>query len=354
MRLSATIDLHLPGEAILRSPTFWERLRHKFGGTLDLETDRARVAFGVTALVDQVRAGLKRIGVDNAVSLVVDEQVVFSDTEGKPGDLPELVDALGEHARVFGTDFRSVRLAVEHEEAGLHAVLEIQVRAEHRKSEPTAAVRVGARIRELEARIGETAEQYRDRVKPLVENTALLEGHRRQFDALVARLVDALRAAFPEGRVTERPSQAQVVKPGEGRAMPRPEPGHPAYDPYLAYYPSPFESMLSSMLITSFLMSAMHPPHDILVVHPSGAPIGHADDLGSHQAELSADAPDPGFSAEPVSGGDDLFSEPGAGEGFEGDFGGDAGGGGFDGGGFDGGDLGGGDFGGGDFGGGWD
>lgn len=291
MRLSATIDLHLPGETILRSPSLWERARRAFGAKLDLATDRVRVAAESAALVDQVRTALRPLGITNAVALVIDDQVVFSDTEGRPDDIGDLMIALAEHQSVFGGTFKTMRFALEHEEAGLHYLIETQVRAEHAKNEPAARVRIGARVVELEPRRGETAEAYRARVTPLATDPALLEGHRRQFEATVARLADALRAALPEARVDERAPEARVVKPAERPAKP-PPPEHPAYDPYAYYYPSPFEGMLSSMLIASFLTSAFHPPH-ILVVHPSGAPIGTAEDIAAHPAALD-DATDPG------------------------------------------------------------
>jgi hypothetical protein len=102
MRLEATIDIRLRGEIVTRAPSFWERVKQSFGGRVDLTTDRARVAFEATALVDQVRAALRRLGISNALALVIDDQVIFSDAEGRPEDLGDLVTALGAHAEVFG------------------------------------------------------------------------------------------------------------------------------------------------------------------------------------------------------------------------------------------------------------
>jgi hypothetical protein len=98
------------------------------------------------------------------------------------------------------------------------------------------------------------------------------------------------------------------------------------------------------MLISSF-MHMMHPPM-IHVVHPSGAPIGTAEDVARNPELAASDAVDPGDPAGVGDADGDGFSD---GE----DYAGDSGGGDFDGGGgdFDGG---GGDFGGGDLGGGFD
>jgi hypothetical protein len=101
--------------------------------------------------------------------------------------------------------------------------------------------------------------------------------------------------------------------------------------------------MLDVMLITSF-MSMMAPPPAIMVVHPSGVPIGGADTIASHPEAVEASAVDPG------DGGDGSWADNSAsdsgddGGGFDDGGGGfDDGGGGFDdgGGGFDGGGFGG-------------
>src|SRR6185503_276783 len=124
MRLQATIRLSLPSEAIQRQPTLWERVRGTFGGKVDLTSDRARPLVEAVGIVDQGRAALKRLGVHNAVSLVVDDTVLFNDTEGKPDDLGDLMVAMSEYAPVVSSGFRTIRFAAEHEEAGLHFVVE--------------------------------------------------------------------------------------------------------------------------------------------------------------------------------------------------------------------------------------
>ena len=69
-------------------------------------------------MVDQVRKALGRLGVTNALALVIDDTVIFQDSDGKTDDLPDLVIALSEHASVFGRGFKEMRFAAEHEEAG--------------------------------------------------------------------------------------------------------------------------------------------------------------------------------------------------------------------------------------------
>src|SRR5688500_5716917 len=106
MRLVATIAIHVSGSLIQRQPTLWEKLKQGLGGAIDLTTDQVRVELEATAVVDQVRKGLARLGVTNALALVIDDTVIFQDSDGKTDDLPDLVIALSEHASVFGRGFK--------------------------------------------------------------------------------------------------------------------------------------------------------------------------------------------------------------------------------------------------------
>src|SRR5204862_7252952 len=120
-------------EVVRRGPGFWDKLRRGLGRKVALDTGEVRVALEATALVDRVKRAFARVGIDNAVSLVVDDTVIFQDSEGRPGDLPDLILALSEHASVFGRGFREMKLAVEHEEASLHLLCEVRAVTQHRR-----------------------------------------------------------------------------------------------------------------------------------------------------------------------------------------------------------------------------
>src|SRR5688572_6651618 len=102
MKLHGVIELHVPGERVLRQPGIWDRVRKAFGGDPDLTTDRMRAALEATALVEAARAALGRIGATNAISLVIDDQVLFQDRDAKPDDLGDLFLAFSENQSVFG------------------------------------------------------------------------------------------------------------------------------------------------------------------------------------------------------------------------------------------------------------
>jgi hypothetical protein len=280
-------------EAVRREPGFWDKLKRGFGGKIDLDTGEVRVALETTALVDSIKRAFARVGIDNAVSLVVDDTVIFQDSEGRPGDLPDLILALSEHASVFGRGFREMKLAAEHEEAGLHLLAEVRAVTQHRRGEPSAYVSIGGRIADLEPHPGESADAYRARVEPLAKDAGLLETARMQFQSFVGRLEAALRAALPEATVEEKRAEAVVVRPTTQPVEPAEDPRSPVYDPYAIYYPSPIGTVLDLMMISSF-MTMMAPPPAIMVVHPSGIPIGGADMIASHPEAVDASVIDPG------------------------------------------------------------
>ena len=342
MRLVATIEVHIAGNLVEREPTAWEKLKQRLGASVDLGTNKMKVELEATAVVDQVRRALGRLGVQNALSLIIDDTVIFQDAEGKTDDLPDLVIALSEHASVFGRGFRELRFAAEHDEGDLHLVIETRALTEHDATQPAAIVSVGGRLRPLEPRPGESPEAYRARVEPLTKDTVGFETARLQFQSFVARLENVLRAAMPQARVEEKRAEARLVKATPRVPAERPErdPAHRGYDPFLMYYPmSPMGLMLDAMIISSF-MHAMHPSPNIFVTNPQGASLGTTQQVAEQPERLdSGDSGNDGDSADGNGGdgdGDLGGSEDSGGSalddgggGFD-DGGGDWGGGGFD------------------------
>jgi len=329
MKLQGHVELHVEGERILRRPGFFDKLKQALGGEPDLYPGKQRAALEASLLVSAVQEALARLGATNAVSLVIADVVIFQDKEGRPDDLTDLFLSFHEHADVFGKEFKLLRLAVEHEEAGIRYLLEVVAQSEHLEQDPAARLFLSGRLRDFEPRPGESADQYRARVEPLTATPAVFELHQQQFRSFVARVAEAMRAALPEARVEVASADARVERPS--RRTPRRQtpvpPTDRRYDPFDHYYPTPYGSMLSLMIWSSLLHSAFHPA--VMVVDPGGNEVGSFDDLA---------AGDLGGGLDGDLGGDlggDLDGDLG------GDLGGDLDGGGlFDGGGFDFGDFG--------------
>ncbi len=77
MKLYGAIAIHVHGVDILRTPRFFEKVKAAFGGKPDLRTGRQRASFEATAIVEAARDALRRLGATNAISLVIDDTVLF-------------------------------------------------------------------------------------------------------------------------------------------------------------------------------------------------------------------------------------------------------------------------------------
>lgn len=306
MKLHGVIELTVAGERVLRAPNLWDKVKRAFGGEPDLRTDTVRASLEATAIVEVVRGALKRLGATNAISLVIDDQVLYQDREGRPDDFGDLFLAFHDNAPVFGGSFRLLRLAAEHEEAGLHLVVETIARSEHPADEPAARLIVAGRVREFEPRPGEDAESYRRRVEPIASDPMRLDAPRRQFESFVSRLGDAVRASMPEAEVKVLEAKALIEKPARQPAKPAP-PTSRNYDPYAYHYGSPMSAMVSLVMWSSFLSMGHHHP-DVVVVDP----------------DQDHDSPgDDSQTGDDFEGGGDSGGDAGGGDFDGGDFGGD-------------------------------
>ena len=155
MRLTAQARIYLPGEDVFRKPTFWDNVKGMFGSDVDLRTGETRVTRDVLALTEQIQQGLALAGITNAVSLVVDTDVIYQDIDGVPNDAGLLVAAMRRASSRFSQGFNVLRAVFELEAQGLHSLIEVTVRAVHKKTEPSATVAVGSRILELRPADGE-------------------------------------------------------------------------------------------------------------------------------------------------------------------------------------------------------
>jgi hypothetical protein len=350
MKLFGAIAVYVEAEDILRAPGFFEKIKRAFGGKPDLRTGRVRAALEATAVVEATRDALRRIGVTNAISLVVDDTVLFQDKDGRPDDLGDLMVAFYENESVFGQGFRELRLAVEHHEAGLHLVLELQARPEHPKNAAAVRVLISGRIEALTPRPGEDAESYRRRAEPIATDAKALETYRLQFTAFVDRVRDALAAAMPTARVEVEVAEPRIVRPDGKPAEPQ-QPDARYYDPYDYYYYNSPAAIMADAFMWSAMFSMMSPPHYVVVDHGNHVQ-GHTDDAGIQDGPTdtsSADA-DTGnwWDGDAAAHESDTVAEPGGadpGADSGGSWWDDVGGGGDggDGGGFDGGDFGGSD-----------
>jgi hypothetical protein len=285
MKLYGAIAVHVDAVDVVRAPKFFEKVQRVFGRSPDLRTGKQHSAIEAAALIDATRDAFRRVGATNAISLVVDNTVLFHDRDAKPDDLGDLFLAFHDNASVFGEQFEELRLAIEHHEAGLHVVLEAQARPVHARGVPPIRVVISGRVEALTPKPGEDADAYRSRVEPIATDRNALETYRVQFEAFVQRVRDAIATAMPTARVEVESAEARIVRPHPTQPEQPLPPDARDYDPYVAYYPNRF-GMLGEMFMWSALFSMMMPPHFAVVDHHNHVQ-GHADDPGIQDTDTS-------------------------------------------------------------------
>lgn len=255
MRLYNTIRVDMNEHEVLAQPGMMAKLRRAFGGEPDLATGKMRAALEAASLVDAHRRALAEVGATDAVALVVDDLILFEDRDRRPDDLGDLFLAFHEYAPAIDADFRVLRLTVEHREAGVHYVIELQARPEYPMGESAVRVIVSGRIAAFEPMAGESAEAYRARVEPLLQDRLTVQVAQVSFDSFVSRIRDAIARSIPDARamvVTPEPVKALDTRRRDREQRPE----DPAYDPHEAHYPNPMLGMFGMAMLGMAFMPA--------------------------------------------------------------------------------------------------
>jgi hypothetical protein len=320
MRLTAQVRLFLQGEEVFRKPGFWDKIKSAFGSDVDLRTGELRVTQNALALTEQVTQALALAGIRNAVSLAIDNDVVFQDLEERPDDADQLVAAMRQAAPRFQAGFEQLRAVFEHHAQGMHSLVEVNVRALAQSGQAHAVVAIGGRIDELRPREGEDIEAAKDRIGKALANAQLVPMYKQVLGDLAARIQAGLQRVFPMARLEADAAEVQVVRPSgqevrdfaaernERAAQLRAEPMWrrgwsygPYYDPWTTYYHDPMDTFVNLMVLDAL----MHPRHHwgyhsgwlgntwagygapVTIVNYNGAPIGAAADIDQFSGQLS-------------------------------------------------------------------
>lgn len=258
MKFYSVIRVEMDEHEILRQPGVIARLRRTFGGEPQLATGKMRAALEASMLIDAQRRALAEVGAHDAVALVVDDLVLFEDRDRRPDDLGDLFLAFHEYAPAIDADFRILRLTVEHLEAGVHYVIELQARTEYAKGDSPVRVIVSGRMAALEPKKGETADSYRARVEPILQDRVAFEVAQASFDSFVARVRDATARALPSAQVTN--PQVSIALPTPASTNQRKREARPEdrdYDPHEAHYPNPMIGVLGLAMLGMAAMPGM-------------------------------------------------------------------------------------------------
>ena len=228
MRLEATIALFAEEPATIPKDTGrWRRFKGLFDKRVEPPPSSG---LQTQLLVDGARLALGRVGVNNAVSLEIDGQVLFEDRAHQGDDLGELFGSFDAHeastrrARFLprGDDAsraRELELVVEHLEGATHVEIRLANRVDAAAGAPDAEVAIVGHPIELERLPEEDVRAQRARIDRLMASPGFVETRRLEFEALVERIRVALAEALPGVRVTMTATEVSIrdVAPGKSR-----------------------------------------------------------------------------------------------------------------------------------------
>jgi hypothetical protein len=281
MHHSAALILTLPGDAVLREPSSWERVKRLFlpaSRAPDLNTEERQLDRNVVSLTEGICDALRGIDVTDAVYLAVDGQAVYHDLAGVPNDAEKLLEAAQQGA--LGGPFEALRAVFVQREEGLDLLYEATFKRRFFRDTPTAFLAVSGRIGALRPHAGEPIEAAQARLHTVLSDAELLPSLRAFFDERVERLRDSLSRAFPEANVTRRPTTTFIRRPSKdairrlsrrGLAEPQPslraQPGcyHPSgtadryYDPYDCYFLDDAQIWINLATLDELVEGFWHP-----------------------------------------------------------------------------------------------
>ena len=273
MRLTGQGRIFLSGgEEVFRKPGMWDKVKFFFGSDVDLRTGELKLTRDVLRLTEQIQKGLLNAGVDNAVSLVIDTDVVYLDEADRKADADLLVHAMRKAHGRFAAGFETLRAVFEHEADGLHTLIEVTVRAKHNKEQPAATIALGSRILELRPKEGEDMEAAKERIGKRLGDVKLVPTYKQLLGDFSERLRQGLQRSFPDGRVEMDAPTLHVVKPSgeevrelgqsrdQRRASLRRAPNYPRagyygpnYDPWGTYYRDPMDTFVNLMVLDAMI-----------------------------------------------------------------------------------------------------
>lgn len=311
MRLSASLDVTLPGDVVLREPTSWERVQRLFlpaSMAPELATEERLLNRDVVSLIEGLCTALAELEVNDAVYLAVDGSAVYYDTVGIPNDAEKLLQAA--KADSFGQPFDQVRAVFTQRREGIDFLYEATFQRCFRQGTPAAVVSVCGRLSALRPQPGERVEEARARLHALLGDPELAPSLRAFFDDTVTHLQGSLSRAFPDGSTVrstttafiKRPSRQAVRELGrrtlvDPRPTVRPQPGcyhptgrnRPYYDPWDCYYYDVGETWIDLEVLSELLDRAWKPMEalSLQVVDAGGDLICGAAEAASHAADFT-------------------------------------------------------------------
>ena len=256
--LKSKIIVDLPSAETQRRKGPIEWVRGVFGAKLDLRSGKEELTVSAMSLVEGMHRAFSQVGINNAISFLVDKKVVYIDNNDVDNDLPLVIQAAQE-AGVLDKPFKEMHLVLAHKEAGLHTIVDIEIQNEVILGGEEMSIVLSSRFEEMRIKPGESAEQYATRIKAFATDGSGLEPYKHALDALTESIAQSLQSTLVGSRVRTEPAAVQIIRPdakqiarfrelgfGNNVSQPtyRPVPTRQRYgayaDPFYYYYYDPY------------------------------------------------------------------------------------------------------------------
>jgi hypothetical protein len=302
--LQANVYIDLPGREVNRPTTRWERIQNKLGAKIDVGTGVKRLTMDPLEVWQALCTGLRAAKLTDAAWLIVNDNILYLDQEGRPQDLD---DAWVADTKLGRNEFRELHLALTHEALGLDVMVLVDIRTPIPVGTEEMRVRVSARISSLHIRPGESAADYIKRIRAFATKKALIKAHRVQMREFAHGVGKHLAAAFGDAtfRLDEarvRVQRLQLEQFAHFRELSfgdrvtqrvyRPAPKvarHAVYDdPFVYLWWDPYADLLHWVLLDEMVRRGAWRSEYVEVVDPGGTLVCRGDQLPEHADDLEA------------------------------------------------------------------
>ena len=304
--LVSDIYVDLPSVEATREMTRWERVQSRLtGAEVDLGTGTDVLLVDTVYVVETLFDVLRQLELTDVISVLVDRRVLYLDGEQHPDDLEEAWDQAVRRG-LLSHDLHELRLILEHQEADLHAIVDVGVRTPVRHGTEELHVRLHARVERLQVRPGESARQYDERVRRFAADLRFIEAYRVLMREFARRVAIALRDAMPDTPVRLEPTWVRVVRPEREhlarmrdlrfrhnvvvpyyRPAPTVERKGVFDDTYGYFYFDPYFMYLNWILLDTMLWDRAWRSEDVQIVEAGGTPFCSADQIERHADSLA-------------------------------------------------------------------
>jgi diguanylate cyclase (GGDEF)-like protein len=296
--LQSEIFISLPSVDVASQKGFWNRMRSQVDSELESkEGAKKQVVLQSVSLLTALAQGFAKAGVNDIVSLIVDDEVVFLDTMGRDDDLRFALEAVM-NLPPEKSSFNQVFLVLEHVLDDMHIVIEATVHAKYREGSYPMRIRSMGRIMTLRPNPGELAPNYAGRVREFVRNPDAIQLYREKLTAFSMGIVRSMEEALPgcPMRITKTLVQVTRLEPEQIQALgglalggqipgqqyrPAPEEGSTGGldDRYEYFYYDPYHLLVNWCLLDAMLTERSWSAKHFRVVHPTGSILHRGEDL---------------------------------------------------------------------------